>query len=84
MLFGDWRPNLLVLAIAVAAVGIYLFALGAPRMRGVQWPVGRTIAWVFGWGLAVFATSSGFGKYSAPHFGVHMIVHMTLSMMAPY
>src|SRR5699024_12625833 len=23
------------------------------------------------------------GKYSAPHFGVHMVMHMSLSMLAP-
>ncbi|GAB3811313.1 cytochrome c oxidase assembly protein [Tessaracoccus terricola] len=83
VLFTNWRPNVLLLAIAVAAVAAYFVALRAARRRGVEWPVGRTIAWTLGWALVVFATSSGFGKYSAAHFGIHMMVHMSLSMMAP-
>ncbi|WP_309472638.1 cytochrome c oxidase assembly protein [Microbacterium sp. H6] len=53
------------------------------RLRGDAWPTGRTAAWVAGWAVVVFVTSSGFGKYSAPDFGVHMIVHMSLNMAAP-
>ncbi|TRY16918.1 cytochrome c oxidase assembly protein [Tessaracoccus rhinocerotis] len=83
VLFGQWRVNLLLLAIAVAAMVAYFVALRAARRRGVEWPLGRTIAWSLGWALVVFATSSGFGRYSAPHFGIHMMVHMSLSMMAP-
>src|SRR5690606_15726716 len=66
-----------------AAVAAYVVALRTARRRGVAWPVGRTIAWCGGWALAVVATSSGLGKYSVAHFGIHMVVHMSLSMMAP-
>lgn len=83
VLLTHWRINLLFLAIAVAAVSVYAVALRAVRLRGVAWPVGRTVAWILGWGVVVVVTSSGLGKYSAPHFGIHMIVHMSLSMLAP-
>ncbi|HWL60522.1 MAG TPA: cytochrome c oxidase assembly protein [Microbacteriaceae bacterium] len=83
VLFTMWRPNLLFIGIAVAAVTVYLVAVGILRRRGDTWPRGRTLAWLLGWAIVVFVTSSGFGKYSAPDFGVHMIVHMSLSMLAP-
>ncbi|WGD36959.1 cytochrome c oxidase assembly protein [Lysinibacter sp. HNR] len=83
VLFGHWRPNLLFLGLAIAAVSVYLVAVRVLHKRGDTWPVGRTIAWLLGWGVVVFITSSGFGKYSAPNFAVHMIVHMSLNMLAP-
>ena len=83
VLFGQWRPNLLFLGIAAVAIIVYLVAVRTLRRRGDQWPLGRTAAWISGWTVVVVATSSGFGKYSAPDFGVHMIVHMSLNMLAP-
>ncbi|SJM63645.1 cytochrome c oxidase assembly protein [Gulosibacter sp. 10] len=83
VLFGQWRPNLLFLTISLAAIAVYLLAVRVLRRRGDQWPIGRTISWVLGWAVVVFATSSGFGKYSAPDFGIHMVVHMSLNMLAP-
>ncbi len=83
VLFTHWRLNLQFLVLAVAAVTAYLVAVAALRRRGDRWPLGRTIAWVSGWAVVVFVTSSGFGKYSAPDFGIHMIVHMSLNMLAP-
>jgi len=83
VLFGQWRPNLLFLGIAAAAITVYLIAVRTLRRRGDRWPLGRTTAWIGGWTVVVVATSSGFGKYSAPDFGVHMIVHMSLNMLAP-
>lgn len=83
VLFTNWRPNLLFLTIAAAAVTAYLIGLSKLVRRGDKWPVGRTVAWLLGWAVVVFATSSGFGRYSAPDFGVHMIVHMSLNMLAP-
>lgn len=81
--FTQWRPNLLYLIIAVAAVTFYLIAVHRLHLRGDQWPVGRTVAWCAGWAGAVFITSSGFGKYSAPDFATHMVVHMTMNMLIP-
>jgi len=81
--FTHWRPNLLFIVLAIAAVAAYLWAVRVLRKRGDRWPPGRTISWIGGWCVVVFATSSGFGKYSAPDFGTHMIVHMSLNMLAP-
>lgn len=81
--FTHWRPNLFFLILAVAAVGGYLYGVRRLARRGDTWPIGRTIAWCLGWVIAVVITSSGFGKYSAPDFATHMIVHMTLNMLVP-
>ena len=78
-----WRPNLLFIVLAIAAIAAYLWAVRVLRTRGDRWPIGRTVSWIGGWCVIVFATSSGFGKYSAPDFGTHMIVHMSLNMLAP-
>lgn len=83
VLFTHWRPNILLLMLAAAALAVYLGAVRNLRRRGDKWPLGRTLAWVSGWTVVVLMTSSGFGKYSAPDFGIHMIVHMSLNMLAP-
>ncbi len=83
VLFTHWRPNLIFLVLALAAIIVYLAAVHILHRRGDAWPVGRTIAWVLGWVVVIFVTNSGFGKYSAPDFGIHMIVHMSLNMLAP-
>lgn len=83
VLFTQWRPNILFLALAAIGITSYLIALSVLRRRGDAWPAGRTASWIIGWIVVVVATSSGFGKYSAPDFGIHMIVHMSLNMLAP-
>lgn len=83
ILLTQWRVNLLFLGLAIAGVAVYLVAVSTLVRRGDRWPVGRTISWVSGWIIVVVATSSGLGKYSAPDFGIHMIVHMSLNMLAP-
>ncbi len=81
--FTHWRPNILFIVLAIAAVVVYLWAVRVLRTRGDKWPMGRTISWIASWFVVVFVTSSGFGKYSGPDFGTHMIVHMSLNMLAP-
>ncbi|HLS74349.1 MAG TPA: cytochrome c oxidase assembly protein [Actinomycetaceae bacterium] len=82
-LLGPGRLNLLFLVVAVAAVLGYLAMIRQLRRRGVHWPVARTVLWIAGWLTVVIATNSGIGRYSAPDLGVHMVVHMSLSMLAP-
>lgn len=83
VLATHWRPNVLYIALAVAAISAYFYAVRILHRRGDKWPLGRTIAWTLGWAVVIIATSSGFGMYSAADFGIHMIVHMTLNMLAP-
>lgn len=83
VLMTHWRLNLLLAAIAAAGIVSYLAALVVARRAGTVWPVGRTICWILGWAVVIFVTNSGIGRYSAPHFGIHMLMHMSLNMIAP-
>lgn len=82
-LFTQWRPNVLFAAMAALGLGLYGAGVWRLRRRGDPWPPTRTLAWALGWLSVVLATSSGFGRYSGPDFGVHMIGHMALNMLAP-
>ena len=79
----DWRANLLFLAIAAVAVGLYLAGVIALRRRGDAWSPGRTTAWLLGWTVVVVTTSSGLGRYSSAVFSLHMVLHMALNMLGP-
>lgn len=83
VMLTHWRPNILFLVISLLAVGVYLAAVVRLHRRGDRWPLGRTVAWVLGWVVVVISTSSALGQYSGSQFGVHMIVHMSLNMLAP-
>ncbi len=83
VLATGWRVNLLFACIAAGAISVYLMCLQRLRRRGDSWPLGRTISWLLGWSVVVLATSSGFGRYSAADFAIHMGVHMALNMLAP-
>jgi putative copper resistance protein D len=82
-LMFDWRANLLFLAIAAVASGLYLAGVVTLRRRGDAWPAGRTAAWLLGWAVVVITTSSGLGRYSSAVFSLHMVLHMALNMLGP-
>lgn len=79
----DWRFDLIFGTFAIVAALVYLRGVVRLRRRGDGWPVGRTVAWLLGCALLLFATSSGLGRYGPAMFSVHMIAHMMLSMMIP-
>ncbi|WP_409465351.1 cytochrome c oxidase assembly protein [Amycolatopsis sp. GA6-003] len=79
----DWRPDLLRGVVAVLAVAAYAVGARCLRNRGDGWPRGRFWAWTSGWATVLIATSSGLGKYSSGTFSLHMVIHMTLAMLAP-
>ncbi|MGW4737835.1 cytochrome c oxidase assembly protein [Nocardia xishanensis] len=79
----DWRFDLIFGTAAIVLAVLYLLGVRRLRSRGDSWPVGRTIAWLSGCALLLFATSSGVGRYSPAAFSVHMGQHMALSMLAP-
>lgn len=83
VLLTQWRPNILLLVLSVVGVGVYLAAVIRLRRRGDAWPMGRTVSWVLGWLVVVVSTSSALGQYASAQFGIHMIVHMSLNMLAP-
>ena len=78
-----WRVDWLLLGIAVLAVGLYLAGVVRLTRRGDHWPVARTICWVLGWMLFVWATSGAPGIWGRVLFSVHMVMHMAVAMIVP-
>ncbi|KRE42608.1 cytochrome c oxidase assembly protein [Knoellia sp. Soil729] len=78
-----WRPNWLMLTIAVLAVGLYAAGVIRLRRRGDTWPVHRTILWTLGWIAFVWATSGAPDIWGRVLFSVHMVMHMIVAMVVP-
>ena len=78
-----WRIDWLWFGVALLAVTLYLLGVETMRKRGDSWPVLRTICWVLGWVLFVWATSGAPGVYGRLLFSVHMVMHMTVAMAVP-
>jgi len=81
--FTVWRIDWLWFGVAVLAVALYLLGVRRMRARGDSWPMLRTIGWVLGWAIFVWATCGAPGVYGRLLFSVHMLMHMTVSMVAP-
>ncbi|MBY0290171.1 MAG: cytochrome c oxidase assembly protein [Mycobacteriaceae bacterium] len=79
----DWRFDLVFGTAAIVLAVVYVVAVIRLRRRGDTWPVGRTVAWLLGCLVLLFATSSGVGRYMPAMFSMHMAAHMLLSMLAP-
>lgn len=82
-LLTAWEPMWFFLIPAVLAIGLYLAGVARLRRRGDAWPVGRTIAWVIGWLIFIYATSGAPGMYGKVQFSLHMVMHMLLMMAVP-
>ena len=79
-----WTPDPWVVAALVLMVGLYLWGVRRLAVRGIRWPVGRTIAWcVGGAGVIALALLSFLGTYDTVLFSVHMVQHIMLSMVGP-
>jgi putative copper resistance protein D len=74
----------MVALIMLLAVALYGYGVYRLRLRGDQWPVGRTVAFVAG-GLGSIAavTVTGIEAYDDTLLSVHMVQHMVLSMVGP-
>jgi putative copper resistance protein D len=82
-LLWAWRPDVLVLAVAVLALTAYGVGVVRLRRRGIPWPVVRTGAFVLGVLTIVIVTCGGMATYAMAVFSVHMFQHMVLTMLAP-
>jgi cytochrome c oxidase assembly factor CtaG/putative copper export protein len=78
-----WRIDWLWLVVSVLAVTLYLLGVRRMRARGDSWPAARTVGWVLGWAIFMWATCGAPGVYGRVLFSVHMLLHMTVSMAAP-
>ena len=78
-----WRIEWLFLATGLLAIGIYVAGVVRLHRRGDRWPVGRTINWVVGWALFIWATNGFLGLYGRVIFSWHMTIHMVEAMIVP-
>lgn len=78
-----WRFDPLIGVGALVLGALYVAGVVRLRRRGDQWPVGRSVAWLFGCLALLFVSSSGVKAYGSAMFSVHMSEHMTLNMFIP-
>jgi putative copper resistance protein D len=64
-------------------MGLYVAGLVRLHRRGVRWPVGRTINWLVGWVIFIWATNGFLGVYGRVAFSWHMTLHMIEAMLIP-
>ena len=81
--FGTWRVDWLFVGLAVLAVGLYLAGVRRLRARGDAWPMLRSVLWVLGWALFVWATCGAPGIWGRVMFSAHMVMHMVVAMIVP-
>ncbi|MBB2986469.1 bifunctional copper resistance protein CopD/cytochrome c oxidase assembly protein [Terracoccus luteus] len=78
-----WRVEWLFLATGLLAIGLYLAGVVRLHRRGDRWPVGRTVNWVVGWLVFLYATNGALGIYGRVAFSWHMTLHMVEAMVVP-
>ncbi|GAA2166131.1 cytochrome c oxidase assembly protein [Pedococcus bigeumensis] len=78
-----WTIDWLWLGLAVVAVGLYLAGVVTLHRRGDAWPAHRTVVWVLGWAVFVYATCGAPGVYGRVLFSMHMVMHMVVAMLVP-
>ena len=76
------RPGLLPLLLVLVPGALYLYGVRRLTARGDAWHRGRTASFLLGLGTIAVATLSGLAAYDESLFGVHMVQHMLLSMVA--
>jgi cytochrome c oxidase assembly factor CtaG/putative copper export protein len=78
-----WRPDLLWVTVGAGLAATYLYGVVRLHQRGDRWSVGRTIPWLLGCLVLLWATSGAPGVYGRVLFSSHMLGHMTMTMMVP-
>jgi len=78
-----WRWDWLWGTAGVVAALLYLGAVVRLWRRGDRWPIGRTISWLLGCLVFVWASSGSPGIYGRVSFAWHMIEHMFMAMVSP-
>lgn len=77
---GGWSFEPLPMALAAAAVGLYVWA-ALTRVR--HWRVAHTLSFVAGVLAVVFALGSGLDRYGDDLLSLHMVQHLVLTLVAP-
>jgi cytochrome c oxidase assembly factor CtaG/putative copper export protein len=82
VVFG-FRLEPFFLAGSLIAAALYCIGAFQLHQRGDRWPIGRTISWLAGIGIVIWCTNSGIATYAQVSVSLHMVQHMTLTMLAP-
>jgi putative membrane protein len=80
-----WHPQPVPLFPVLCLVAAVFYGGAVIRLhrRGDAWPSGRTIAFGLGLVCVLAVTATGVGGYGMELLSIHMVQHMTLSMLAP-
>ena len=79
-----WDLDPVIIVGLVVTAALYLWAAGRLRRRGDRWSPARDVAFLAGGlGTVAFATLWWPAAYDGTLFWVHMVQHMSLSMLAP-
>lgn len=78
-LLGAWRPDVVLLTVAVVLALVY----GRWLRRVEGRPVGRAVSWFAGCAVLVLSTSSGLGRYADALFSAHIAEHMLVGIVVP-
>lgn len=80
-----WHPQPVPVIPLLMAVllALYLFGVWHLHRRGIDWPIQRTLWWAAGIASVLLVTATGIDGYGMELFSVHMVQHMTLSMLSP-
>lgn len=78
-----WTFDALTTALVVIAAAAYLVGVRRLARRGRTWRPVRTISFLAGLGVLVFATQSGLARYEDVLFSTHVLQHLLLAMAAP-
>jgi cytochrome c oxidase assembly factor CtaG/putative copper export protein len=82
VIFG-FRFEPFFFTMSLIAAGLYIVGVLKMRKHGHPWPVLRTVSWLAGIALVIWCTNAGIATYSQVSVSLHMVQHMTLTMLAP-
>ncbi len=80
---GGFYLEPLFLTVSLIAGALYVAGVVRLVRRGDRWPVLRTVSWLAGIAIVIWCTNGGISLYSQVSAGLHMMQHMTLTMLAP-
>lgn len=78
-----FRMEPFLLAASLLAASAYCVGVARLLRRGDRWSWGRTVSWLLGIGIVIWCTNSNIAVYAQVSVGLHMVQHMTLTMLAP-
>ncbi len=78
-----WQPDLLWVTVTAGMTGLYLLGVARLHRRGDRWSVGRTLCWLTGVLVVVYMTCGPPAAFGRVAFSLHMVTHMSLSLLAP-